>query len=72
MSTELSKTLNEIGIKAKAASAILNTASSDQKNKFLTLLLRQSKKMQMPFWKPIKLISKQQKAIKKMKLLLIV
>ncbi len=34
MSTELSKTLNEIGIKAKAASAILNTASSDQKNKF--------------------------------------
>ena len=34
MNTELSKTLNEIGIKAKAASAILNTASSDQKNKF--------------------------------------
>ena len=34
MSTELSKALNEIGIKAKAASAILNTASSDQKNKF--------------------------------------
>ena len=34
MSTELSKALKEIGIKAKAASAILNTASSDQKNKF--------------------------------------
>ena len=34
MNTEFSKTLNEIGIKAKAASAILNTASSDQKNKF--------------------------------------
>jgi len=34
MSVKLSKILNEIGIKAKAASAILNTASSDQKNKF--------------------------------------
>ena len=34
MSKELSTLLNEIGIKAKSASAILNTATSDQKNKF--------------------------------------
>ena len=34
MSAELSKLLNEIGLKAKTASEVLNTASSDQKNKF--------------------------------------
>ena len=34
MSKELSTLLNEIGLKAKSASAILNTATSDQKNKF--------------------------------------
>ena len=34
MSAELSKLLNEIGLKAKTASEVLNTASSNQKNKF--------------------------------------
>ena len=34
MNKELSTLLNEIGINAKSASAILNTATSDQKNKF--------------------------------------
>ena len=34
MSTELLILLNNIGLKAKSASAILNTATSDQKNKF--------------------------------------
>ena len=34
MSKELSTLLNKIGLKAKSASAILNTATSDQKNKF--------------------------------------
>ena len=40
MSVKLSKILNEIGIKAKAASAILNTASSDQKNKFFDFAVK--------------------------------
>ena len=34
MNKELSTLLNEIGLNAKSASAILNTATSDQKNKF--------------------------------------
>ena len=34
MNKELPTLLNEIGLKAKRASAILNTATSDQKNKF--------------------------------------
>ena len=34
MNKELPTLLNEIGLKAKSASAILNTATSDQKNKF--------------------------------------
>ena len=34
MNKELSTLLNEIGLNAKRASAILNTATSDQKNKF--------------------------------------
>ena len=40
MSVKLSKILDEIGIKAKAASAILNTASSDQKNKFFDFAVK--------------------------------
>ena len=40
MSVKLSKILNEIGIKAKAASAILNTASGDQKNKFFDFAVK--------------------------------
>ena len=40
MSVKLSKILNEIGIKAKTASAILNTASSDQKNKFFDFAVK--------------------------------
>tara|TARA_Y100001970_G_scaffold272290_1_gene368791 strand:- start:6260 stop:7525 length:1266 start_codon:yes stop_codon:yes gene_type:complete len=40
MSVKLSKILNEIGIKAKAASAILNTASIDQKNKFFDFAIK--------------------------------
>ena len=40
MSVKLSKILNEIGIKAKSASAILNTASSDQKNKFFDFAVK--------------------------------
>ena len=40
MSVKLSKILDEIGIKAKAASAILNTASSDQKNKFFDFAIK--------------------------------
>ena len=40
MSVKLSKILNEIGIKAKSASAILNTASSDQKNKFFDFAIK--------------------------------
>ena len=40
MSVKLYKILNEIGIKAKAASAILNTASSDQKNKFFDFAVK--------------------------------
>ena len=39
MRKELSKLLNEIGLKAKSASAILNTASSNQKNKFFDLAI---------------------------------
>ena len=39
MRIELSKLLNEIGLKAKSASAILNTASSNQKNKFFDLAI---------------------------------
>ena len=34
MNKELSTLLNEMGLNAKSASAILNTATSDQKNKF--------------------------------------
>ena len=34
MNKELPTLLNEIGLKAKSASAILNTATNDQKNKF--------------------------------------
>ena len=34
MSQELHTLLQKIGLKAKRASAILNTATSDQKNKF--------------------------------------
>ena len=34
MSQELHTLLKKIGLKAKRASAILNTATSDQKNKF--------------------------------------
>ena len=40
MSVKLSKILNEIGIMAKAASAILNTANSDQKNKFFDFAVK--------------------------------
>jgi glutamate-5-semialdehyde dehydrogenase len=40
MSVKISKILNEIGIKAKSASAILNTASSDQKNKFFDFAVK--------------------------------
>ena len=40
MSVKLSKILNEIVIKAKSASAILNTASSDQKNKFFDFAVK--------------------------------
>ena len=40
MSVKLFKILHEIGIKAKAASAILNTASSDQKNKFFDFAVK--------------------------------
>ena len=40
MSKELSTLLNEIGIKAKSASAILNTATSDQKNKFFDFAVK--------------------------------
>jgi len=34
MNKELSSLLDEMGLKAKIASSILNTTSSDQKNKF--------------------------------------
>ena len=37
MNKELSKALNDIGLKAKAASAILNTVTGDQKNQFFDL-----------------------------------
>ena len=40
MSVKLFKILHEIGIKAKAASAILNTASGDQKNKFFDFAVK--------------------------------
>ena len=40
MSLKLSKILNEIGIKARSASAILNNASSDQKNKFFDFAVK--------------------------------
>lgn len=39
MNAELSKSLNAIGLKAKNASAILNTATSAQKNKFFDLAI---------------------------------
>ena len=40
MSSELSKSLQQIGLKAKSASAILNTASSDQKNNFFEFAIK--------------------------------
>ena len=39
MNAELSKSLNAMGLKAKNASAILNTATSAQKNKFFDLAI---------------------------------
>ena len=40
MSGELSSLLQQIGLKAKSASAILNTASSDQKNDFFEFAIK--------------------------------
>ena len=40
MSSELSTSLQQIGLKAKSASAILNTASSDQKNNFFEFAIK--------------------------------
>jgi len=40
MSVELSTSLQQIGLKAKSASAILNTASSDQKNIFFEFAIQ--------------------------------
>ena len=44
MNKELSSLLNEMGQKAKIASSILNTASSDQKNKFFDLAIKSIQK----------------------------
>ena len=49
MNKELSSLLNKMGQKAKIASSILNTASSDQKINFLIWLLNQFKKMLIQF-----------------------
>ncbi len=40
MSKELSKLLNEIGLNAKKASAVLNTATTDQKNSFFDFAIK--------------------------------
>ena len=39
MNKDLSKALNDIGLKAKSASAILNTVTSDKKNEFFDLAI---------------------------------
>ena len=44
MNKELSSLLDEMGLKAKIASSILNTASSDQKNKFFDLAIKSIQK----------------------------
>ena len=44
MNKELSSLLDEMGLKAKIASSILNTASSDQKNKFFDLAIESIQK----------------------------
>ena len=44
MNKELSSLLDELGQKAKIASSILNTASSDQKNKFFDLAIESIQK----------------------------
>ena len=69
MNMELSTALHEIGLKAQKASSILNTVTSEQKNKFFDFAIEAIQEMPVPFLMLTKLILRQQKIMGRMKLL---